>query len=278
MKRIGLAALALSSLALTACPKAKENEEPLSVSEARLAVDESTASNQASELSANTVEISTNFTIGGAVQKAAEELKNFFVTQLPCAEVTLVDAKLTVKYGAKGACFYRGQQISGTASVQISSNAPGEVIVDHTWTDLSNGLVKVNGTAHVTWSATAKSRRVEHKITWTRVSDGRSGTGSGDRTQTALAGGVQEGIRIEGWRSWEGKSGKWDLSIQGVEMRWEDPVPQAGTYTLKTPAGKSLSLSFKRVDGDTIQVTVASGARSFKFNVNKTIGEVNDAS
>jgi hypothetical protein len=277
MKRIGLALLAATSLSLTACPK--ENTEPLSASEARLAVDESTASNQASELAANTVEISTNFTIGGAVQKAAEELKTFIGTQLPCADITLVDAKLTIEYGAKpGNCFYRGHQFSGESSVQVTKNDAGEVIVDHEWKDLSNGLVKVNGTAHVTWSLANKSRRVEHKITWTRISDGRTGTGSGDRTQTALAGGVQEGIKVDGWRAWDGKSGHWDLSINGVEMRWGDPCPQKGSYTLKTPNNKSLTLSFSRVDEDTIQVTLTNGKNTFKFNVNKTIGDVNDAS
>jgi hypothetical protein len=278
MKRIGLVALALASLTLTACPKQNEESENVTASEAQLAVSESTASNQASELTANTVELSTNFTIGGAVQAAAQELKSFILTQVPCAEITLADAKLTVKYGAKGACMYRGHQITGESTVQITSNAPGEVVVDHTWTNLSNGLVTVNGTAHVTWSATSKSRRVEHKITWTRVSDGMSGTGSGDRTQTALPGGIQEGMSVNGWRSWEGRNGRWDLSIQDVQLRWVDPCPFAGTYTLKTPKGKTLSLSFSRVDEDTIRVTVSSGKVTFKFNVNKTIGDVEQAS
>ena len=55
-----------------------------------------------------------------------------------------------------------------------------------------------------------------------------------------------------------------------VEMRWADPVPQAGSYTLETPAGKTLSLGFSRVDADTISVTVTGPrGRSFSFNVNK---------
>jgi hypothetical protein len=68
-------------------------------------------------------------------------------------------------------------------------------------------------------------------------------------------------------RSWTGPAGRWDLAIDGVELRWVDPVPQAGSYTLATPFEKSMTLSFDRVDEDTIRVTVESGARSFEFNV-----------
>jgi hypothetical protein len=46
-------------------------------------------------------------------------------------------------------------------------------------------------------------------------------------------------------------------------------VPQAGLYRLATPQGKSATLSFSRIDEDTIKVTVASGDQSFDFNVSK---------
>jgi hypothetical protein len=52
-------------------------------------------------------------------------------------------------------------------------------------------------------------------------------------------------------------------------MRWDDPVPQAGSYTLVTPDDKTLSLSFSRVDTDTIGVTVEGPKRSFSFDVSK---------
>ena len=67
-----------------------------------------------------------------------------------------------------------------------------------------------------------------------------------------------------------GERGHWDLAIDGVQMRWTDPVPQAGSYTLTTPFnGKSVSMSFDRVDDDTIQVTVEGPRRSFDFTVSK---------
>ncbi len=146
----------------------------------------------------------------------------------------------------------------------------GEVIVNHTWDKLSNGKIKVDGSAVVTWNFNDQSRHVTHTATWTELASGVSGEGSGDQIQKVLAGGLTEGILVDGSRTWKGAKGTWDLEIDGVQMRWIDPVPQAGSYTLHTLADKSATLTFARVDADTIQVTVtvASGNGSFKFNVN----------
>ncbi len=265
------------ALLLTACPKDKATDtSPMTQGEAHDALEESTVESQASALTTSSVEISTSFTIGGAVEAAAAEVKTFIGTQLPCADVTLVAATLTVKYGAKaGNCVYKGHTFSGTHVITVSKNDDAQVLVDHTWTDLSNGVVKVSGTAHVTWDLDDQYRKVQHDLTWTRISDGRTGHGTGDRTQKPLAGGLAEGIQVDGSRTWTGQAGRWDLAIEGVQMRWADPVPQAGTYRLASPKGRSLALSFKRVDADTIAVTLSSGGRSFEFNVN-SVGGVAD--
>jgi hypothetical protein len=267
--------LAASSLALllTACPKDKlaGNDTPITQGEAREALEESTVESQASALTTSSVEISTSFTIGKAVQEAAAEVRTFIGTQLPCAEISLADATLTVKYGAKeGNCVYKGHKFSGTHSITVSKNEDEQVLVDHRWTDLSNGVVKVSGEAHVTWDLDDQYRKVQHDLTWTRLSDGRTGRGTGDRTQRPLAGGVAEGIQVDGSRTWTGQNGRWDLNIEGVQVRWADPCPQAGKYRLASPKGRSLELSFSRVDADTIAVTLSSNGRSFKFNVNST--------
>lgn len=261
---------------LTGCPR--ENADgPMTQAEAREAMEESTVESQASALTTNSVEISTNFTVGKAVNEAASELKSFIQTQLPCAETSLADATLTVTYGAKpGNCTYRGNKFTGQHVVKVAKN-DDEIIVDHEWKDLSNGKVKVSGTAHVTWNFDDKTRHVEHDLTWTRISDGRTGRGTGDRTQRPLAGGVAEGIQIDGSRSWTGPKGKWDLAIEGVQMRWVDPLPQAGTYRLASPKGRSLELSFTRIDEDTIEVKLKNDTREFKFNVS-SIGAVADRS
>lgn len=262
-------ALAALTLVLSGCPKNK-TDDSLTASEAQQALEESTVASQAENLTSASIEITTNFTIGQAVEQAAQQIHDFIVSQLPCADVQLSGATLSVTYGAKpGNCTYNGHTFSGKTSVTVSKNDQNQVEVHHTWTDLTNGRVTLNGEATVTWDFQAKSRHVVHTATWKRNSDGFTVTGEGDRNQTVLSGGIVEGIQIDGSRSWKSVRGQWDLAIDGVQMRWVDPVPQAGSYTLHTPKNKTLSLSFARVDADTIKVTIANGSHSFSFNVTK---------
>ena len=254
------------ALVLTGCPKEKE----LTAAEAQESLQQASASSQAESLAAASVDIATNFTIGGAVENAASDLRAFVTSQLPCAELTLEGATLTVEYGVHGgSCVYRGHTFSGTSAITVSKNALDEVVVDHVWTKLSDGVVELDGTAHVIWNGSEQTRHVLHDVAWTHLASGRTGKGSGDRTQKPLAGGVAEGIQIDGSRTWSGPRGSWDLAIDGVQMRWSDPVPQAGRYSLGTPFDKSVAMSFSRVDEDTIQVTVAGPKRQFSFSVSK---------
>lgn len=266
MRTLGLGLL--MAVALTACPK---REARLTVGEAQQALEESAAASQAEGLTATSVDIATSFTIGAGVEQATNELARSIATALPCAIVTTTDVprSLTVEYGARGNCSYRGHQLSGTARIQVSSNDDSEVRVEHEWIDLSNGVVTLDGTADVTWNLEEGTRRVMHHTSWTSLRTGRQVEGEGDRIQSALEGGLREGIVVDGSRSWTGERGTWDLAIDGVEMRWTDPVPQAGTYSLSTPFDKVVSMSFARVDEDTIRVTVASGQRDFTFTVSK---------
>lgn len=260
MRRLGLA-LGLA-MTLWGC-----KEKALTRVEASEALEESQLATQAAELTSGTVEITTNFTIGEAAEAAADELRNFYQQQLPCAEVTLDGRTLTVDYGVNGSCLYRGQKYLGRHSVTVSRNEDDEVVVDHVWEDLKNDVVRVNGTATVTWSSSDPSRHVQHELAWERLSDGRRGMGSGDRIQRPLAEDIATGFSVDGTRRWTGARGQWDLSINHVEMRWADPVPQSGSYSLDTPFDKQLNLEFGRVDATTIKVTVSSGKRSFDFNV-----------
>ncbi len=268
MRRMLITALCFSGLlTLSGCRK-DQQEESLTTAEASQALEEASVSGEAANVTSGSIEIATSFTIGQAVEAAAQEINTFVTAQMPCAEVILQGATLSIEYGKKaGNCTYKGLTYSGKHSVTVSRNDMGNVEVNHEWTDISNGRVKVSGTATVTWSAAEKSRHVVHELNWTRISDGLTATGSGDRTQTVLEGGLIEGIQIDGSRSWKSAKGQWDLAIAGVEIRWIDPVPQAGTYTLLTPAGKTLTMTFTRVDDATINVTVKNGAKSFDFDV-----------
>jgi hypothetical protein len=184
--------------------------------------------------------------------------------------VSLSDSTLTVEYGVNGACEYRGQVYRGSHSITVSRNDEADVTVDHVWQNLRNEEVEVNGAATVTWSLADPSRRVQHELSWERLSDGRTGVGSGDRIQRPLEGGIDTGFSVDGTRHWSGKSGEWDLSINDVGMRWVDPVPESGSYSLDTPFDKQVTLTFDRVDATTIKVNVSGGNKSFDFDVRST--------
>src|SRR6201999_4674656 len=99
------------------------------------------------------------------------ELKAFITSQLPCADVTLSGATLTVEYGANpGNCVYHGHTFSGQSSITVTKNEMNEVIVDHEWTNLSNGVGQLTGTAHVTWNFNDKTRHIQHDVKWTQLS------------------------------------------------------------------------------------------------------------
>jgi hypothetical protein len=263
-----------AALLLNACPR---NDEELTLAEASQAVEESTLDSQAEALTGSVVEISTNFTIGRGVEAAAEELRAYVASQLPCAEIRVAQGKLDIEYGARPgqACSYQGQTYAGRHSVAIERN-DGEVRVRHVWEGLRNQRFSVTGSADVIWSQADQSRHVVYDATWTRLSDGREGRGSGDVIQRALGGGLKEGVTIDGDRSWTGPRGAWTLDINQVEARWVDPLPQAGSYVLTNPQGKRLTLSFERVDADSIRVNVEGTRRDFHFDVS-VAGEINEA-
>lgn len=263
---VGLVAIAL----VAGCPRKgpqAENTEPLTAGEARLALEESAAADQAMKVTGGTIEIATDFTIGGAAEVAAMELAAFYESQLPCAAIAIDGATLTVTYGADGACLHRGQAYSGTHTITVTRNDESDVVVEHAWDRLSNGVVQVTGTAEVTWSLDDPSRRVVHDLDWRVLASGREGTGTGDRLQRPLSEGIAVGFSVDGERTWTGEGGAWHLDIDRVEMRWVDPIPQAGRYDLTTPENKSIELSFERLDEDTIRATLSSGERSFDLDV-----------
>lgn len=267
MRPLALASLAVFVPALlVGCPA-----PGMTVAEAGAALEEVGIQAQASQLASGSIEITTNFTIGDAASAAAKELRTFVESQLPCAEIALEENTLTVEYGAKpGNCTYKGQTYSGIHAITISRNEAGEVIVLHTWDKLQNQLVSVTGSATVTWNLKDPSRHVVHELSWTRLSDGREGTGSGDEIQKPLAGGLLEGVVVSGDRSWEGKNGSWDLAIDDVEARWVDPIPQAGAYKLAAPNGKTATLSFTRLDEDSIEARLVTGQDEYTFVVNES--------
>ncbi|GAB4211655.1 MAG: hypothetical protein OHK0013_33620 [Sandaracinaceae bacterium] len=236
--------------------------------EAQAALEELEVSAEATALTGSSVEIATSFTIGQAVEAAAMEIRSFVESQLPCAEVVVSGATVTITYGARpGTCTYRDQTYAGSHTITVMRNAMDDVVVSHTWSDFRNQTVEVDGSAMVTWSFDDRTRRIAHSLTWTRMRDGRSGTGTGDRTQGVLGGGLVEGFTEDGERTWTGEEGRWTLDISGVQMRRVDPLPQAGRYVLDTPFGKQLTVTFARTAPRTIRATITSGPRTYEIDV-----------
>ena len=126
-----------------------------------------------------------------------------------------------------------------------------------------HGRVKVSGTANVTWSKADASRHVKHDLHWTRLLDGRTGHGTGDRVQRLLhpEQGLEGGIGIDGNRQWTNDRGQsWNLAITGIEVRLQDPCPESGSYALTNPAGKMLSVDFTRRDETSILAFGSAGS------------------
>jgi len=270
-RRFFLVALPAFALLNAACPA---DDDDVTLEEASEAVTEATLASQASILAEGSIELTTSFTLGQAVEEAAEEIRGFVVTQLPCAEVVRDGSTVSISYGAAGdTCSWHGQSFSGTHRVTVTRAAEQDVLVHHEWDGVSNGRVEVNGTADVTWNLDAQTRHVVHELTWTRLSDGRTGTGTGDRLQSPLGGDWSEGIVVDGQREWDGQRGDWKLGINEVEWRWDDAVPQSGSYVTTTPTNKTITMRFVRIDADTINVTIEGPRRDFEFNVNK-VGDV----
>ncbi len=272
-RTLSLAPLALLLVGPTGCFLVGGDD--LSNVEMREALDEVVLEGQGQAVENEIVEITTDFTIGEGVAQAAAALRDAIASQIPCSTVTVADDQLTLDFGGlDDSCIYNGHTFAGVVTLTISHDeASNKITVDHTYQDLSNGVVTLNGSKVVDWTSAAR-----HIVTDLEVErDGKTAHTSSDRTQTLLdpAAGLQGGIQIDGERRWDNNTGTWELAIDGVELRWIDPVPQAGSYTLTTPKGKTAVLSFERIDDDTIAVTLSGGRKDRVFNVTRT-GAVSD--
>ncbi len=237
----------------------------------RQAMEEIVLTGDAQGLEDGVVEITTSFTIGDGVDSIIAEVRAFAESQAPCSTVTSSDpGSLTIDFGTlEDACTYRGKTYAGVVTVSWEVGAE-DVVVIHDYDGLTNGRVMLNGDATVTWGRAM--RRVQTDVAF----EGESANVEieSDRTQT-LIGELGDGIRVAGTRDWTGPSGSWALGIDDVEIRAVDPVPQAGTYTLTTPDDKVLTLSFSRLDDDTIEVSMTGGFRDRVFLVTAA-GQISD--
>lgn len=265
-----LAPLALATLLLpaAACQPAAASQAELR--EALIEVTEIGAGMGAQD---DVIELTTSFTLGQGVQAAAEEIRDFVESQVPCSTVTVQPGQVSIDFGDLGdSCVWRGRTYAGVVTVGIELPGDG-ARVTHTYEGFTGGRVTMDGTAVVDWNDA-----VRHIVTdMTFATDDETVEVQSDRTQGfARCEGVEAVcVTVEGDRHWQSSRGEWDMSIEGVEARSIDPVPEAGSYTVVNPEGREIAMSFSRIDEDTIQVEIEGGRRPFIFEVTAS-GQVSD--
>jgi len=264
--RVLVPSLAALAIALPAC-----EFDSASAAEIRMAVDEVVVSGQAASLEDGVVEITTDFTLADGVQGIVEQIRGFVESQIPCSTIEVQgDHTLVIDFGAlEDSCEFRGRTFAGI--VTVSYEVVGdEVVVTHDYAGITDGRATLDGRAVVTWRD-----RSRHVVTDFEVEAPRGDFSSdSDRTQTLL-GERGDGIVVVGERNWHGPRGDWHLEIEDVEMRAIDPVPQDGSYVLTTANGSEITMTFERIDDDTIEVVVSGGRRDRVFRVTSA-GEVDD--
>jgi hypothetical protein len=233
-------------------------------------VDQSARGEQATT---EVVEVSTDFTIGDALESAAQAIADFWQSQAPCTEVTLAGNVLTVDYGTlDDACSWNGRTYAGVNSLTFASTTPGELEVLHDWSGFSDGEVTVDGGATVTWSGEDQTRRVQTEHTWTAVDDGATVDVVGDHVTGPIDASVpwwQSGFTLDGDRAWTLDGDEWSLVMNGLEWRLVDAAPELGSIDVVAPNGKTLSIVYARVDEGTISATlvgVRGGDRVYHIN------------
>ena len=240
--------------------------------EALEALDQTAASARGEQATNETNEISTDFTIGAALQAAAEQFAAFWDSQQDCTTTTIEGATVTVDFGdLNDDCDFQGHHYGGIAQITVDSTAPGELQVTHEWFGLDNGDVRVDGGAVVDWSGADQTRHVHTEHTWTDVADGTTVEVVGDHVQ----GWIDENLRIwggitmEGTRDWNTDAGDWHIDMTDLEIRLQDPVAQAGIISLTNPEGRALSLIHERIDDRTIRITLEGTREPLVFDINQ---------
>ncbi len=248
----------------------------ISAEELRAAIDAVVVLGQARQAVDDVVEISTSFTIGEGLEAIVEEVRAFLESQAPCTELTVGDSQITVDFGSlTDDCSYRGHTYGGQV-VYSFELAGDEVHVTHDYIAFTNGEVTLDGGADVVWGGGARDIETDFTVTGEKVSL----NARGDRRMTWVdpVQGLGGGVRIDGDHDWTGPLGHWTMSIDGVEARAQDPLPQAGSYELVTPRDVLATLSFSRVDDDTIEMVFEGPRQRRVYHVNSVgvVDEVDD--
>ena len=203
------------------------------------------------------IEVSTDFTIGSGLEQAASQLRELWSSQVPCNDVTVEGSLITVDWGTlEDGCTWNGRSYAGVTTLSVHRTDAEDLELEHTWIGFRNEDVQVDGGALVTWSAQERTRSVQTEHTWT--ADDETVDVVGEHTFGVR--GAGEALTLDGTRTWSSDRGDWHLEVVGIEARLQDPLPEAGSYSVQDPEGRTLEVLFSRVDEDTIEA-VLTGVR-----------------
>ena len=162
---------------------------------------------------------------------------------------------------------------SGHETIRFLQADGTSATIDHTWEAMSNGYLRVDGTAHVTLSKTEQSttEHMVNSLSWVRASDGKSGHGKDERTSPwAVSLGQQ--LLPTGLRTWESDAGAWEM--RPVDARLQSistGVPFIGTFSILTPEKLALKLSVA-YGATGPRMTLTDGTHSYSFGLSPNGG------
>lgn len=267
--------VSLPVLVFTACvvdEQGPEADEDLTQEEARTAVLEVQESSAGDVATIEVIDVSTDFTIGGQIFDALNSIADFWESQADCTTVSMEGDVITVDFGSlDDGCEYRGHTWAGLDTITILGVVEGNLRVEHEFTQFTNGNVTLDGTATVTWSSSEDTRHVVTDYTLANFVTDTIVEVRGDHTTGRLDPDRpirESGFTLDGSKEWTGENGLWMTELNDIEWRIDDPAPQAGAARVTSAGGKTLTIRYDRIDGNTTSARVTGpNGNEFLFRI-----------
>lgn len=235
-------------------------DSDVTVEDARAAVREFDASSRSDLTTAPLVEVSTDVTIGEAIEDALDDIASFWESQAPCTAVSLDATGITVDFGSlDDNCLFNGHTFAGLDHISFDNLLVGDLQVHHAVDQLTNGDVTLDGDADVTWQGDGEGRNVAIDYTIADFVDANLVEVTGEHTIARLDPALpvwDGGFTLDGTRSWTRGRATWSVDMDGLELLPTDAAPQAGDVVVTDPKGRELAITYGRLDGDTVTATV----------------------
>jgi hypothetical protein len=227
---------------------------------ARQAVVEANLSAAPDRATADGIEMSTEIGDSAELEQATGFLAEFWQSQADCTTVTSEGTHVVVDFGTlNDDCEFAGRTYAGIDTITVLSVDPIAMAVRHQWNQFTNGNVTLDGTTAVAWIGNEQTRRIVTDYVVANFVDASISEIHGEFVTRRLEPDVpvrDGGFTLDGTRDWTNEAGDWSLDMSDLEIRPEDPAPQAGQIDLTNPAGDTFTIAYQRVDEDTIAATV----------------------